>query len=276
LCLDSKELKDGTDFNWTSGTQVQLTIAPQAPVTGTTPKPAEVLTVRRITPEDSQIVQWKDGSYIIAADLNESDLQWLYLIQEHHDWLIRQENNLGALPGGGGSTGAVSQYWNKLARHLDPAKDTANEKANVVDTKDQKTPDATGLKSAGWIADDDHIATTGALSERYDVYVQDTKPPDPPITEVRQPGKIWIDDGVLQINYWEPTAKAWVNLASTGPEGPAGPAGPQGPTGATGPVGPAGAPGPAGTYLAETPIILAATGSTTTIKFDPIPLPTLP
>ena len=77
-------------------------------------------------------------------------------------------------------------------------------------------------KAGKWVSDDDHLATAAALSERFDVFVQDTKPPDPPITDIRQPGKIWIDDGTFQINYWEPAAKAWVSLASTGPQGPKG------------------------------------------------------
>ena len=29
------------------------------------------------------------GSYLIAEDLNTSDLQWLYLLEEHHDYIIR-------------------------------------------------------------------------------------------------------------------------------------------------------------------------------------------
>ena len=77
-------------------------------------------------------------------------------------------------------------------------------------------------KAGKWVSDDAHVATAAALSERFDVIVSDTKPPDPPITDIRQPGKIWIDDGTFQIHYWEPAAKAWVNLASTGPQGPSG------------------------------------------------------
>ena len=77
-------------------------------------------------------------------------------------------------------------------------------------------------KAGKWVSDDAHMATTAALSERFDVIVSDTRPPNPPITEIRQPGKIWIDDGTFQIHYWEPAARAWVNLASTGPQGPSG------------------------------------------------------
>ena len=216
--LNQTELVEGTDYTWTSGTQIQLTTAPQGPVTGATPVPAELLTVMRQTPEDDQIVQWKDGSYIIADDLNESDLQWLYLIQEHHDWNIRIANNLGALPAGAANT----KFWNQLARHADPDKGTVNETANTVDTEDQKRPDPTGLVSEGWVADDKHVATTGAISERLDPIVQDTRPTDPPLGEYRQAGKIWIDDGILQQSYWEPNAGAWVNLGNSGPQGPAG------------------------------------------------------
>jgi hypothetical protein len=234
--LNDKELIEGTDYNWTSDVEIQLTTAPQDKVAATPPAkdtPAELLTVMRQTPEDDQIVQWRDGSYIIAEDLNESDLQWLYLLQEHHDGLVRFQYNLGALPGGGGglgggigggSPGAATQYWNRLARHLDAAKGTGNEVAQTVDTEDQKTPDATGLVSDGWTTGDKHVATTGAISERLDVIVSDVKPADPPITEYRQSGKSWIDSGALRSAYWEPSAGAWVSLGDAGVPGPPGPA----------------------------------------------------
>ena len=35
--LDLKLLAEGVDYTWTSDTQIQLTTAPQAPVTGATP-----------------------------------------------------------------------------------------------------------------------------------------------------------------------------------------------------------------------------------------------
>lgn len=124
LYLNSKELVDGTDYTWTSGTQLQLTTAPQAAVPGAVPVPAEVLTVRRITPEDDQIVQWKDGSYIIQDDLNESDRQWLYLIQEHHDQLMLLQWGQGTIPGGGSPASSLA-FWNTLARYADPDKGKA-------------------------------------------------------------------------------------------------------------------------------------------------------
>jgi hypothetical protein len=52
---------------------------------GTAPTDEQQLKVQRDTPEDQQLVQWRDGSYIIAKDLNDSDLQWLYGLQELED-----------------------------------------------------------------------------------------------------------------------------------------------------------------------------------------------
>ena len=306
--LDQKELSDGADFVWTSDTQIRLTTPPQGPVTGASPTPAEVLTVRRITPEDDQIVQWKDGSYIIAEDLNESDLQWLYLIQEHHDQLMLLQWGRGTLPGPG-SPGVSLAFWNNLARNADPDKGTATELANTVDTQDQKAGD--------WIADDQHVATTGAISERLDVIMSDTKPPDPPLSEIRQGGKLWVDTTLLQISYWDPGARAWINIGSTGPVGPGatvavgstttGVAGTNAtvvnsgtasaavldftiPRGADGAPGPAGAPGPQGppgppgsgadiAFAANPPITVTEAGTspkTVTYGFNIATLATIP
>jgi hypothetical protein len=219
--LDGKELKDGTDYNWTSGTQIQLTVAPQAPVAGTTPKPAEVLTVRRITPEDDQIVQWRDGSYIIADDLNESDRQWLYLIQEHHDALILLINGVGSIPGGG-NPGVVLAFWNDLPRNKDPNKGTATEVAQTISKLDQLLGD--------WPKDgkDKFIATTDAISARLDPYVQDGVPTAYGLPQKEQHGKEWFDTDDLVQRFWDADAGAWVTLANTGPQGPVGPQGPMG------------------------------------------------
>jgi len=69
-------LADGTDYSWSSNTQVQTTTAPASGVT---------LTVVRDTPDSSQLVLWQDGSNLIAADLNTADLQNLYVVQEQQD-----------------------------------------------------------------------------------------------------------------------------------------------------------------------------------------------
>jgi hypothetical protein len=76
VMVDGATLVDGVGYSWVGNTQVQLTTATN-----------KLIEVRRVTPEDLQLVQWLDGSYIIQDDLNTSDLQWLYLLQEHHDQL---------------------------------------------------------------------------------------------------------------------------------------------------------------------------------------------
>jgi hypothetical protein len=216
LFLDSKELKDGTDYSWTSGTQLKLNVAPQAAVAGTPPVPAQVLTVRRITPEDDQIVQWKDGSYIIADDLNESDKQWLYLIQEHHDAVLLLLYGKGSIPGGGNPAASLS-FWNNLPRSKDPGKGTATEIAQTIEKLDQLLGD--------WPADgkDRFIATTDAISARLDPYVQDGVPPALGLPQKEQQGKQWFDTDELVQRFWDADAGAWVTLANTGPQGPPGP-----------------------------------------------------
>ena len=71
-------LVDGTNYNWTNGNTVQLTVAPP---NGT------VLTIRRETPTTSRLVDWSDGSSLSAADMDTADLQNFYAIQEHRDFI---------------------------------------------------------------------------------------------------------------------------------------------------------------------------------------------
>jgi hypothetical protein len=73
-------LAEGTGYTWVSDTQVQVTAAPTAGVR---------LTVRRETPNGSQVVAWNDGSNLIQDDLNISDLQSLYVVQEWIDFATR-------------------------------------------------------------------------------------------------------------------------------------------------------------------------------------------
>jgi len=69
-------LVDGTDYNWTTDTQITLTAAPSSQST---------LTIIRETPTSAQLVPWQDGSNLIADDLNKSDKQNLYAVQELQD-----------------------------------------------------------------------------------------------------------------------------------------------------------------------------------------------
>ena len=64
------------EFKWEDGDTIRV---------GTAPPNGTPLKVLRNTPKGDQIVDWVNGSYIVAADLNTSDLQWLYSIQELTD-----------------------------------------------------------------------------------------------------------------------------------------------------------------------------------------------
>lgn len=70
--VEGEEPADG-EWAWDGDKKVKL---------GTAPAKGEVFKVERDTPNDKQIVEWEDGSYLVSNDLNTSDLQWLYLIQE--------------------------------------------------------------------------------------------------------------------------------------------------------------------------------------------------
>jgi hypothetical protein len=72
----SSELADGVGFSWTSGTQIQTT---------TPPASGQTLTVIRQTPNTTRLVDWQDGSNLIASDLDTADLQNLYVVQELQD-----------------------------------------------------------------------------------------------------------------------------------------------------------------------------------------------
>lgn len=69
-------LVDGTDYNWTSTTQVTLSAAPSSTST---------LTIIRDTPDSTQQVVWADGSNLIADDMNTADRQNLFVVQEQQD-----------------------------------------------------------------------------------------------------------------------------------------------------------------------------------------------
>ena len=74
------ELAEGAGFSWLSDTQIQTTVAPASGVTAT---------VIRRTPSGSQLVTYAPGSPPTPTDLNISDLQSLYVVQEWIDFATR-------------------------------------------------------------------------------------------------------------------------------------------------------------------------------------------
>lgn len=93
-----------------------------------------------------------------------------------------------------------------------------------------------------------------------------------------QPGDLIVWTGTVWMNAGPIQGPAGVpgSAGITGPAGPQGPVGPAGPAGATGPAGPAGAGATFTNLTADLPIVVTRTASSASIKFDLIPLPTLP
>jgi hypothetical protein len=66
----------GDEFRWENDTRIKV---------GTAPTAVQQALIQRDTPENQQLVPWADGSYLISEDLNTSDLQFLYGLQELED-----------------------------------------------------------------------------------------------------------------------------------------------------------------------------------------------
>ena len=66
----------GNEYRWENDTRIKV---------GTAPAADQKLRIQRDTPENQQLVPWSDGSYLLSEDLNTSDLQWLYGLQELED-----------------------------------------------------------------------------------------------------------------------------------------------------------------------------------------------
>lgn len=200
--LDDTEVAQGSAANqwdWIDNTSIKM---------GTAPTAAQTLTIRRITPEDKQMVPWNDGSYLIAEDLNTSDLQWLFLIQEHHDMLMRIVWGLDPLPGPD-LPDDLFTFWNNLARNKDSNKGTANEKAQTIDSVDQLAGDATAPQNGI----DAYVMTLGAISSRLDVVVGNGAG-YPGAGNVGQQGKLRVDNTVVpnKLFYWDTGSTAWVEI----------------------------------------------------------------
>ena len=200
--LDDEEVSQGTgDAQWQFDGDKKI-------VMGTAPTAEQKLTIRRETPEDDQIVDWLDVSHLIADDLNTSNKQWLFLIQEHHDMLMRIIYGLAPIPGPD-LPDDLFGLWNRLARHDDSDKDTDDEKAQTIDSVDQLAGDATSAVQNGV---DSYVLTFGAISERLDL-IQGDGANYPGDGNPGHLGKFRVNDD-NKLFYWNQTAAtpAWVEI----------------------------------------------------------------
>lgn len=187
---------DGTNYNWTSDTQIQF-------VAGSIPASGAKVRVQRDTPDNDQIVQWADGSYIIAEDLNESDLQWLYLLQELED---------GKASIDGSTPGAA-------------VKSVSGTAPITVDNTNAQTPiigidETTTSGDPNALTSDTRVMSEKAIDEAFKQYVG-TNP-----TTGQKVGQIRIDNtgATASLFYWSGTA--WVQVSSKGDKGDKGDPGP--------------------------------------------------
>ncbi len=177
VVTDGSALGDD-DYKWETDKKVKL---------GKAPASTEKCKVVRETPEDRQLVQWKDGSYIVAEDLNTSDKQFLYIDQEHDD---RIETLEGFVP--------------------------TVEKAAITQSEAEKDPD-----DPAW-SGDERIATVGAIDRIYSNVVGSGSS-YPGTGNKGKLGKLRLDNTTTpaKMFWWDASlaTPAWVELKVEGKKG---------------------------------------------------------
>lgn len=106
-----------TPFTWLAATTIELPFAPENNV---------VVDVRRVTPRDRLLVDFKDASVLVETDLDLSALQVFYLSQEAFD--------LGEASLGVTEDGSYSALNRRISNVLDPAHRQDVTTKNYVDT----------------------------------------------------------------------------------------------------------------------------------------------
>ena len=153
-----------TEYKWSDDNTIQVGQAPTA---------GQQLQIKRTTPVSDQIVKWADGSYITAEDLNTSDEQFLYLIQELDDRVAADEASaVGEAPDDGALYGRQSKAWQPVpAPGIGEAPIDNKEYVRVNQSWKEIPEDQTGVpeapintktfgrKDASWV----EISSTGGI-----------------------------------------------------------------------------------------------------------------
>ena len=173
-------LTEGVDYSWASATQIQVFVPPAA---------GKTLTVRRQTPNGSLVVQWGDGSNLIASDLNTSDLQNLYVVQEWVDYATRSNE--------------VSQ--SAIAQAL-----------AAVATANAALPKAGGTMTGPIALSGDPTAPSHAVSRQYaESQFGTIIQPATPAGAAWPVGKTWLqNDPNKTLSFWD--GLTWLGVASGG------------------------------------------------------------
>jgi hypothetical protein len=186
------------DWSFVNATTVQFNTAPPAPP-APLPGEAERFNIRiyRFTPVDRMQASFYPGSAIRAEDLNDNFDQLRFAIAESRCELY---GNLKYL--------LKDEYWNHFSV-----------------TNGGPTVYRYDVRNGIWNSPDPdkYIATTDAISERYEPYVEDLEPTIP-TNEFR--GKEWIDTDEIVERYWDTATNTWITFNMTGRPGAKGDPGP--------------------------------------------------
>ena len=191
----------GDQYIWETDNRIKV---------GTPPTAAEDLLIVRDTPENAQIVVWKDGSYIVAEDLNTSDKQWLYNIQELEDQID--------LIDGGVVGSAVKQVTGTSPVQVD---NTDIQRPLVSVDAITKAEAQADPANPAW-DNDDKVGTVGAIDCIYKQIVGDGAN-YPAYGGKGKLGQIRIDNtgATPKLFYWDANAAtpAWVEIQVGGSQG---------------------------------------------------------
>lgn len=191
----------GNEYRWENDTRIKV---------GTAPLSTQQIKIERDTPEDQQLVPWTDGSYLLSEDLNTSDLQWLYGLQELEDQ-ITELNGSGAGAAVKGVTG------------VSPVQVNQADQQNPVVSVDQL--DSTANPNTALTSDTD-LLSAKAVDAFYSQIVGSGA--GYPAGSVGKDGKLRIDPSgpTPNLYYWNQASTSWVQLPTKGDTGSPGPDGP--------------------------------------------------
>ena len=180
------------------------------------------IVIYRNTSLDAAETTFYPGSSIRAKDLNSDFDQLRLAIQESRCATENERSDI------------ESKVWNRESVKGRADLQTPEAPFDTMYRNDQIAGRWYGDNS-GYRTDQEAIATTGAISERLDPYVQGTLPAETETGFGHQEGKIWQNLEDNWTSYWNTEAQAWVAYANTGPRGKPGSEGPEGPQGIPGP-----------------------------------------
>jgi len=229
-----------TAFTWVNDSTIQFTVAPGA---------GQRVEIRRYSPTNARLVDYTDGSTLVAADLDTDSTQHLYKEQELDDDIKQSVyvDPTTGLPTASGQritnvldpvaaqdvatknyvdtttvasagdtmTGPLAMSTNKITGLGDPtaAQDAATK--NYVDTTTWNNTTETVDSTEPWVASDAVIGTTGATTNEMDLRHDTLVQVSAPAGSSWRTGKTWLqNDPNKTLSIW--SGSNWIGVASGG------------------------------------------------------------